>query len=147
MNSTRMRLAKSKSPAGQSKTVVRKYGSAVAEELIAGMQSLLDDMQSGKGITVREVTIDMTIPDLSADDVRAIRESLGLSQTLFAEFLGASTSAVRAWERGAKNPTPMARRFLDSIRTDPEYWLGKVRICMSSKQKIFGAKPVRRAAE
>jgi DNA-binding transcriptional regulator YiaG len=121
----------------------RKYGSVVAEDLIHGMQSLIDDMQSGKGITVREVSIELSIPDLIPEEVRAIRDSLGLSQTLFAEFLGASASAVRSWERGAKIPTPMARRFLDSIRVDPEYWLAKVQASMTTKQKKARAKSSR----
>lgn len=146
MSLTKIRPVKLKTPVRKSEPTKREYGSAIAEDLIAGMQSLVDDMQSGKGITVREVSIDLSIPALAPGDVRAIRESLGLSQTLFAEFLGASASAVRAWERGAKTPTPMARRFLDSIRTDPEYWLSKVRSCLTSKQKIFGAKSAKQTA-
>ena len=137
MSSTQTRSATRK-PA---KVAKHKYGSAVADDLIAGTQALLDDMQSGKGITVREVGIDLTVPELTADDIRAIRESLGLSQTLFAEFLGASASSVRAWERGAKNPTAMGRRFLDAIRSDPEYWRAKLALAITSKKKIvvFGA--------
>ena len=141
------RPTKAKVDPPKTKLHKHKYGSAIAEELIAGVQSLIDDMKSGKGITVREVSINMAVPEFSPDDIRAVRESLGLSQTLFAEFLGASASAIRAWERGAKIPTPMARRFLDSIRADPEYWLAKVRATMTTKLKLMAARPARQHAD
>lgn len=105
----------------KAKTREHKYGSAVADELIGGMKSLLGDLQAGK-LNGRSVQIAVEIPELAPADVRGVRESLGLSQPLFANFIGASASAVRAWEQGAKTPTPMACRFLDSIRRDPAYW-------------------------
>lgn len=113
-----------------------KYGSAVADEMIAGMQSLIDDLKSGKGITVRELAIVDPVPEMTPADVLAVRQSLNLSQPLFADFIGSSTSAVRAWERGAKVPTPMARRFLDAIRSDPEYWKKRLFASSTSKRVI-----------
>ncbi len=113
-----------------------KYGSALVDEMIAGTQTLLDGMKAGVGITVREVAINLAIPELLPGDIRAIRESLGLSQPLFAEFLGASASSVRGWERGAKHPTAMGRRFLDAIRSDPDYWRAKLQTAISSKRKV-----------
>ena len=136
MSMLKARPTKVKVDPPKTKLRKHKYGSAIADEMIAGVQSLIDDMKSGKGITVRDVSINM-----------AVRESLGLSQALFAEFLGASASAIRAWERGAKSPTPMARRFLDSIRADPEYWLAKVRATMTTKLKLMAARPARQHAE
>ena len=113
-----------------------KYGSALADEMIDGVQKLLDDMQAGKGITVREVSINLAVPELAPEEIRSIRESLGLSQVLFAEFLGASASSVRGWERGAKHPSAMGRRFLDAIRTDPVYWRAKLQTVVTSKKKV-----------
>jgi putative transcriptional regulator len=100
----------------------RVYGLEVAKDLIEGMRELVADLEAGKPVDVRRVVLTMPIADLSPADIRVVRDSLGLSQPLFAEFIGASTSAIRAWERGAKVPTPMARRFLDAIRNDPTYW-------------------------
>jgi len=111
-----------------------KYGSAVADDLIEGMQSLLADLRAGK-LNIRNVYLTVPIPEMKGPEVRTVRESLGLSQPLFAVFIGASTSAVRAWERDAKVPTPMARRFLDLIRTDPAYWQLKVSDAASPASK------------
>lgn len=123
-------------PTAKAKAPKSKYGSPLIDQMIASTQEMLDDMQAGKPITVREVSINLAIPELRAEDIRAIRESLGLSQSLFAEFLGASASSIRGWERGAKHPTAMGRRFLDAIRSDPDYWRAKLSNVVTSKQKV-----------
>jgi putative transcriptional regulator len=71
--------------------------------------------------TVRQVVVVVPPPPLAPADVRQIRELLGLSQPVFAGFLGTSPSTVRSWEQGQKPPTPMARRFLGLIAADPPY--------------------------
>lgn len=47
---------------------------------------------------------------------------MGVSQPVFADFLGTSLSTVRSWEQGQKPPSPMARRILGLIASDPLYW-------------------------
>lgn len=53
-------------------------------------------------------------------DIQRVRERLGLSQAVFANLLGASVSTVRAWERGAREPSEMARRLLEVAERQPE---------------------------
>ena len=53
-------------------------------------------------------------------DVQRVRKRLGLSQAVFANLLGASVSTVRAWERGAREPSEMARRLLELAERQPE---------------------------
>jgi putative transcriptional regulator len=63
------------------------------------------------------------LPDTySPAKVKQTREVLGVSQTLFAQFLGVSGKSVAAWERGAKTPQTIACRFMDEIRRNPPYW-------------------------
>jgi putative transcriptional regulator len=63
-------------------------------------------------VTVRRV--DVLPPRTYGErDVQRVRERLGLSQAVFANLLGASVSTVRAWERGARKPSEMARRLLE----------------------------------
>ncbi|HEX5499391.1 MAG TPA: helix-turn-helix domain-containing protein [Thermomicrobiales bacterium] len=52
-------------------------------------------------------------PRYRAEEVRAIRKRLGVSQELFAETLNVSPSAVRAWEQGQRRPDGAARRLLE----------------------------------
>ncbi len=53
-------------------------------------------------------------------DVRAIRESLNLSQTKFASTFGFSPSAIRNWEQRRRQPDTAARAYLLVIQHDPE---------------------------
>ena len=56
----------------------------------------------------------------AAVDVRAIRTGLGLSQADFAKRFGFTTSAVREWEQGRRQPEAAARVLLLVIASKPE---------------------------
>jgi len=53
-------------------------------------------------------------------DVRAIRERMGLSQSLFANRFGLSVYALRNWEQGKRQPDPAARAYLKVIDKAPD---------------------------
>ncbi|HEY2584452.1 MAG TPA: helix-turn-helix domain-containing protein, partial [Tepidisphaeraceae bacterium] len=65
--------------------------------------------------------------EYAARDVRALRESLHVSQAIFARLLGVSRILVQKWEAGDNIPSPMARRLMDSIKANPPAWLSAVR--------------------
>ena len=44
--------------------------------------------------------------DLSAEDIRYLRRSLGLSQIAFSSLLGVSPRTIQAWEQGSRKPLP-----------------------------------------
>jgi putative transcriptional regulator len=52
--------------------------------------------------------------------IREIRHKLSVSQAIFAEMLGVSTSSVRAWEQGKREPDGPARRLLQIAEEHPE---------------------------
>jgi DNA-binding transcriptional regulator YiaG len=59
------------------------------------------------------------IPDrvhVSAEDVRSIRESNGVSQAVLALYLGTSTAAVTQWEQGLRTPTGATATLLSLIK-------------------------------
>ena len=108
----------------------RATGPRVADEIMAGMRELERMMDEGKKpeqmFTVRTVEV----PDpgtYRATQVRKLRHDLGVSQAVFAHLLGISVVLVKSWERGVRQPNPMARRLLDTIRADPPRWLATVR--------------------
>jgi DNA-binding transcriptional regulator YiaG len=49
-----------------------------------------------------------------------------MSQTVFARFLGVDPNTVRSWEQATRLPSPIARRFMAEIESDPEYWRRRV---------------------
>jgi putative transcriptional regulator len=53
--------------------------------------------------------------ELTAGQIKEIREAARVSQPVFARYLGTSESTVEKWESGAKSPSGMARRLLSVV--------------------------------
>jgi putative transcriptional regulator len=70
-----------------------------------------------KGIKRRSVTIS-PLPDYSAETIKAIRNTLNLSQLIFAKALGVATKTIEAWESGRNKPQGPALRMLQLLETD-----------------------------
>lgn len=77
--------------------------------------------------TCRRIELKLEPETYSPALVKKTREVLGVSQALFAQFLGVSVKTVSAWEQGAKAPRDVACRFMDEIRLDPTYWRERIR--------------------
>ncbi len=60
------------------------------------------------------------VPTPAADDVRAIRRRLGLSQVQFAARYGFSVETVRNYEQGHRRPAGPARVLLKVIAAEPD---------------------------
>jgi putative transcriptional regulator len=95
----------------------------VFEEAIALMQT---GEPPGRHFTVRTYKVEFNPRDYGPDDVRRVRGLLGMSQVLFARFLGVDANTVRSWEQGTRPPSPIARRFMDEIEGDPEHWRQRI---------------------
>ena len=57
--------------------------------------------------------------ELSAPDVKAVREQFGLSQSQMAAFLNVSKRTLENWEQGRRNPTGPARTLLRIMELEP----------------------------
>ena len=57
----------------------------------------------------------------TGDDVRALRESLGVTQAEFARMLGVRQQTVSEWETGAYQPRGASGRMLGRIADDAGY--------------------------
>ena len=57
---------------------------------------------------------------IEALDVKQVRESLGMSQAQFADFLDISKRTLEKWEQGARSPAGAARTLLRVIQHDPK---------------------------
>lgn len=55
-------------------------------------------------------------------DVKAIRESLNVSQAELAQALGTSLDTVKSWEQKRRNPTGLAAKVLATLQEDPKYF-------------------------
>ena len=94
------------------------------EKIIKGLEGFADALEIGEDIlqkfTCRKVVLNLHPITYTPEMVKAARKQLGVSQALFAQFLGVSKSWVQAWERGAREPNQMACRFMDEMMIDPE---------------------------
>jgi putative transcriptional regulator len=55
------------------------------------------------------------IIEMTASDIKALRQSLNLSQPVFALYLNTSKSTVSKWEQGDKKPNGIAQCLLNVI--------------------------------
>jgi putative transcriptional regulator len=104
--------------------------SPAGAKIVAAFEEAVEAMRSGEPLearfTVRTYKADFTPRAYGPDDVRRVRGLLGMSQAVFARFLGVDANTVRSWEQGARPPSPIARRFLGEIESDPGYWRRRV---------------------
>jgi len=54
--------------------------------------------------------------ELSARQIRAIREHVGVSQGVFARYLNVPSTLVSQWERGERRPTGTAVKLLSLVK-------------------------------
>jgi putative transcriptional regulator len=87
------------------------------QELIEGMEALAE-IGAVSGSTMRDFREDLITqpPSFSADNIRKIRESYGVSQGIFAALLNVSLSTVQKWEQGQKSPSAPASKLLDLVK-------------------------------
>ena len=88
---------------------------STSKESLQGMHSELRAKTDVRTLRRARVVIPSQEPS-SADDVRAIRESNGVSQAVLALYLGTSTASVTQWEQGLRTPTGAAARLLSLIK-------------------------------
>jgi putative transcriptional regulator len=109
-------------------------------EIVGALTEFYETLKEGsdavaRRFTVRTVELDLKPRVYHGKDVKAVRDQLGLSQPLFARFLGVTVNAVRAWENGNKRPSGVACRFLDEIARAPRYWQGRINEIIVSRTK------------
>jgi len=63
----------------------------------------------------------VVIPDVEVSParIREIRQKTRLSQTVFAEALNVSVSAVRQWEQGKRSPSGSTKVLLELLQSEP----------------------------
>jgi len=75
-------------------------------------------------LDLRAVEIPPRPKPMKPADIRALRENLNASQTLFARLLNVSSNAVESWEQGIREPRQATLKLLHVARRNPDVLLG-----------------------
>ncbi|EGO62127.1 helix-turn-helix domain-containing protein [Acetonema longum] len=93
--------------------------SKASESIMQGLQEALEEAQGKRELRTHTYTV-VSAQIYKADEIRAIRNRLGMSQAIFASFMSVSKKTVEAWEAGRNMPDGPARRILSMVKEDPK---------------------------
>lgn len=91
---------------------------SVYDDIMEGLNETLAIVKGETKGRTRKMSI-KPVRNMSPEEIKAIRETLGMSQRLFAELLGVSKKTVEAWEAGRNKPKGPTIRILALIENDP----------------------------
>ncbi|CNB36689.1 helix-turn-helix domain-containing protein [Yersinia intermedia] len=87
-------------------------------ELLEGMDAWQDANTGKKTLKTHKVSGESSVT-LTADELRHIRETLNISQALFAHYLQAGTATYQNWEQGRAKPNKQAILLIRMVQRDP----------------------------
>ena len=104
---------------------------SVGKELVRRLGRFVSALEGTEDLTARftcrTIKLNLQPKAYGAKEVKQVRRILGVSQAIFAQFIGVSRGAVRDWEQSIKPPNGAACRLLDEILHNPEYFKSRLR--------------------
>jgi putative transcriptional regulator len=97
----------------------------VGDRIVASLTDLRDSLRAGEPLSKRFTVRTVEIPapqEFQPGRIRALRDRLGMSQSVFASLIGVSRVLVQSWEQGTREPSLLARRLLAEVDRDPRRW-------------------------
>lgn len=68
---------------------------------------------------LNDLGIELENIEISPEEIRHIRETMKLSQPVFADVLNVSPASVRQWEQGTRNPTGPTKVLFEILEKEP----------------------------
>ena len=110
---------------------------SVGQKLIKGLKEVLEFEQGRKTLNVSEIELPPKPPEWNDKQIIRLRKDvLGVSQPVFASYLGVSLAALRSWEQGLKRPSSTARRLLQVLSKDPDRFIRLIKDIRVPKKKV-----------
>ena len=95
-----------------------------ADLLITSTQQAFSHAKGKTTLKSESLELPNDPPSFSKKRIKKIREQiLDVSQPVFASILACSPSTIKSWERGENTPGGPARRLLQLIENNPQYFL------------------------
>jgi len=93
---------------------------SVFDKIKTGLEEAVAFEQGTLPAKTRKMTIE-PIPHYDPKEIRSIRLNAGMTQHVFAEYMGVSVKTVEAWESGKNHPIGSACRLLHLTQADPSF--------------------------
>lgn len=91
---------------------------SVYDSIMAGLTEAVEDVKSKDKKLKRRIVSVVPVKVYKAKEIQDIRKKTGLSQKLFASYMGVSVKTVEAWETGINHPSGAASRILSMMEMD-----------------------------
>lgn len=91
---------------------------SVYESMISGLSEAIADAKTGGKMLQRKTITIVPVKMYEAVEIQHIRKRTGMSQKVFASYMGVSQKTVEAWEAGRNHPSGTASRILSMMEMD-----------------------------
>ena len=98
------------------------------DDLEKGLQEAID-FEKGRGKAKTTTLMIEPVKKYSNEDIKRIRNEAGMTQSVFAKYMGVSPKTVEAWELGRTHPTGPAYRLIDILSEGKEENLSFIKRC------------------
>ena len=93
--------------------------SKLFEDLKTGLEQAIE-YERGNGEAKVTTYVIMPVKKYTSSDVKSVRNKAGMTQTVFADYLGVSKKTVEAWERGRSAPAGPACRLIEMLENNKD---------------------------
>ncbi len=94
--------------------------SKLYDDLVTGLNEAIE-FEKGEG-TARVTSYIITpVKRYSNTEVKKVRRKVGMTQAVFADYMGVSKKTVEAWENGRTHPAGSACRLLDILSSERSF--------------------------
>ena len=102
--------------------------STLFDDLKEGLQEAID-FEKGNGKAKTTTFMIEPVKKYSNEDIKKIRNRAGMTQAVFANYMGVSVKTVEAWELGRTHPTGPAYRLINILAENKQDTLSFVKKC------------------
>jgi len=95
--------------------------SKMGNEILESLNEALEHSKGNIKLKTSSVSIIPVCESISADEVKEVRKTLGMTQVSFAALIGVSKKTVESWEIGRYSPDGAARRLISILQKDPKF--------------------------
>ncbi len=89
------------------------------DEMVEGFEALTTERMQKRTLRTHQVVL-QAVPEVSAEDLLALRERLHLSRPVFAGYLRTNPRTLENWEQGRAKPNAQAALLIKLVDQYPD---------------------------